>query len=98
MTDNRKRVALIVFADVDSDIGGAHHIAERALRGLIGPMEGETHTVRMSAVKGGTEFAVRFHDVMEAGMAAGNGYLWTQVTSKAFRQYEWQFAGEEDES
>jgi hypothetical protein len=27
---------------------------------------------------------------MELGMALGNGYAWTELTSKAFRQWEWQ--------
>jgi hypothetical protein len=27
---------------------------------------------------------ITIHDVMETGMAAGNGYLWIEPTSKAF--------------
>ena len=33
----------------------------------------------------GLAIYARVHEVMEAGMAAGNGYLWTQPTWKAFR-------------
>lgn len=29
---------------------------------------------------------IRIVDVMEAGIAIGNGYLWTEVTTKAFMQ------------
>jgi hypothetical protein len=28
--------------------------------------------------------SIAIHDVMETGMAAGNGYLWVEPTSKAF--------------
>lgn len=91
----RRRFAVVVFADVDSDMDGGHHVAERALRNLIGDMEGEVHTVRLGGVEDGTEVGVRFHDVMEAGTAIANGYLWAGVTSKAFRQYQWQREEEE---
>ena len=85
----RQRVALVVFADVDGGLSDSWHVAQRALREKLGPMDGEVHTVKLGGH--GIEIGVRFHDVMEVGMAAGNGYLWTEPTSKAFRQYAWQF-------
>lgn len=85
----RQRVALVVFADVDGGLTDSWHVASRALRQKLGPMDGQVHTVKLGGQ--GREIGVRFHDVMEVGMAAGNGYLWTEPTSKAFRQYSWQF-------
>lgn len=97
---NRTRVALVVFADVECSDGSnldaldASMFVKRVLRAKLGHFDGRSHTVAMA---NGTEFAVRLHDAMEVGMAAGNGYLWQQVTSKAFRQYAWQ-EGTEDTS
>jgi hypothetical protein len=42
------------------------------------PVIGFTH-------RNGATLYARVHDVMETGMALGNGYLWAKPTSKAFR-------------
>lgn len=93
----RQRVAIVVFADVEGEISDPQHVAERVIRDKLGPMRGEVHTVRLGGRSDGRELGVRFHEVMEAGIAIGNGYLWTSVTSKAFRQYTWQAEGEEQD-
>lgn len=86
----RQRVALVVFADVTecADVLDAATVAAYFLRQNIkfGPTE---HPVPM---RNGIP-VVRFHQAMEVGMAAGNGYLWTEATSKAYRQMTWQFEG-----
>jgi hypothetical protein len=97
VTEPRTRVAVVVFADVTGEISDAHHLVERLIREHFG-YDGEEHSIAMRGAAAGREFRIRVHEVMEAGMAAGNGYLWTKVTSKAFRQYPWQFDGEDDES
>lgn len=86
----RARVAVVVFADVDPAISDGWAVVAHLLREKFGT-QGEEHVVPMR----GGDIRVRFHDAMEVGMAAGNGYLWTEPTSKAFRQYTWQ---DEDES
>lgn len=84
----RKRVAVVVFADVDWDGQGSGHLVERALHEIL-TFDGTEYPVRVGG-DAGREVNVRFHDVMEAGAAIGNGYLWTQPTSKAFRLGEVQ--------
>jgi len=76
----RKKAAIVLFvdsADVHSavDMGS---VVKWALRELGVMKNGLTTTVR------GEELKIEVHDVMEAGIAAGNGYLWMEPTSKAF--------------
>lgn len=74
-------VAVVVFARAGGvDAPDAAHRAEMAIREAIGAALPLPH--RNDTVKGRV---VRFISVMEVGMAAGNGYLWTQPTIKAFR-------------
>ena len=91
----RSRVALVVFADVDPGWGDPENIAawaiKRALGAERGAFKGDPVTVQVN----GQDVGVIFHDVIEVGMAAGNGYLWTHVTPKVFRQWSWQFDGEQ---
>jgi hypothetical protein len=91
----RSRVALVVFADVDGEIGDGWALVQRVLMEKLGEPDGTEHPVTIGGSDGQRTFNVRFHDYMEAGMAAGNGYLWTRPTAKAFKQWQWQFEGEE---
>lgn len=92
MSVNRTRVALVVFADVECSDGSnldpieAAMFVRHAIRQAMGDFDGRSHTVALPKA----EFAVRIHEAQEVGMAAGNGYLWSEVTSKAFCQYTWQ--------
>jgi hypothetical protein len=77
------QVAVVVFIQARGvDERDAGNGAMMAVRQAWGP--GTLLPVRSAR---GTE-NVRVVDAMEVGMAAGNGYLWTEVTGKAFRQYE----------
>ncbi len=84
--DKRQRAAVTVFAEVNDAVdrrdaaGVVGHLIRQAL-----PI-GAKHEVDIQA---GT-WTVTIHDVIENGMAAGNGYLWTEPTSKAYTQYDWQ--------
>lgn len=84
----RTRVAVVVFADVDGEVVDAHHVVERMLRKKLGDCDGTEHAIRVGAPDSTFEVHVRFHDAMEAGLAAGNGYLWTAPTRKAFRRLD----------
>lgn len=74
-------VAVVVFARAaGADASDAAHRVERAVQDAVGQERPLPH--RQDTVKGRV---VRFINVMEVGMAAGNGYLWTRPTIKAFR-------------
>lgn len=88
MSDLAKhRVAVTLFATVECVDGrdGGHiltYAVRHALRSALneaGHLPFESHN--------GTR-TIRVHDVMDTGMAAGNGYLWLEPTSKAFRETE----------
>jgi hypothetical protein len=86
MTDlPEHRVAVTVFATVravDERDGGS--IVEHALRDLIKRCaDGDGHLV---VYLHGEPRPVSVVDVMETGMAAGNGYLWLRPTPKSYRE------------
>ncbi|NKX55956.1 hypothetical protein [Arthrobacter mobilis] len=78
----RQRAAVVLF--VDSESGADEQDLAAIVKGALfqaGIREnGLTATIR------GTEHHVRIVDVVEAGTAARNGYLWTGITSKAWSQ------------
>lgn len=80
------RVAVAVFLETDGidehDAGSGGVLAVRqalAGRAMTLPLE-----VEYVAANG--QNTAKVVDVMEVGMAAGNGYLWTKPTVKAFRE------------
>jgi hypothetical protein len=82
------RAAVVLFVDMDeNEAMDARDVAEFTRQGL--------HQAGFGMHKENGEIPVNFRgqikkvrlvDVMEVGMAMGNGYLWTEVTSKAFKQ------------
>lgn len=84
----RKRAAVVLFVDSESGVDGPD-IANLVLIALhqAGTMK-DGLTVRQAD---GKEHHVRIIHAIEAGMAAGNGYLWTEPTAKA-----WHFFKEDD--
>jgi hypothetical protein len=92
MSTSKRRVAIAVFCEVEAvDERDAAHIATVALRGAIardGKASDDLHVAllpfRMRRDGKIITRDVAVHDVMDAGMAAGNGYLWTRPTSKAY--------------
>ncbi len=84
-----QRVSITVFATVRAvDVQDAGAIASVAIsRALRAANPGPTEVLVMCPMRDGDR-PVRIHQVMETGMAAGNGYLWTRATSKAYRESE----------
>lgn len=85
-----QRVAITVFATVRAvDLVDAGFIAQAAIRRALLEVHRRDHEglVVMSPMRHGG-VPVRIHKLMETGMAAGNGYLWTQLTPKAYRESE----------
>lgn len=87
------RIAVTVFCTTRAvDYSDACSIAEMAVRHTLqGRRPGEVPK-RLPAdialhIRGET-IPVQVHDVKETGIAAGNGYLWTQATPKAYRELE----------
>ena len=83
MSGKRTRAAVVLFVDSPNvtEPDDITHIVKRELhrRGMmVTDIEVPWNLPRDSPV-------VRIVDVIDAGVAAGNGYLWTEVTSKAFR-------------
>lgn len=82
------RVPVTVFTTVRGvDFRDAAAIAEVAIRNTLrDAATGEQKaTLCVEHRRLGT-LEVQWHKVMETGMAAGNGYLWTETTSKAYRE------------
>ena len=88
MSDLEKfRVSVTVFAEVEAvDIVDAGHIVSHAVWSAFGNATRSKKDVVISAAFSSGVRDVRVAQIMETGMAAGNGYLWTQPTNKAFRE------------
>lgn len=75
------RAAVVVFIETTHDGGPVD--AAVLLKQALHSATGNRLTVedpRLGAI------GITVHEVLEAGLAAGNGYLWTSPTSKAFPQ------------
>jgi len=80
------RVPVTVFCTVNArDYRAAAGFAEIALRQQIAGNPLLEPPVDIVARVAGHETVVKVSDVMETGTAAGNGYLWTQATPKAYQ-------------
>lgn len=74
------RAAVVLFVESES---GGDPIDLAALVSAALWQDG-TKTDGLTVTLNGNPHHIRVHQVMEAGQAMGNGYLWTEVTSKAF--------------
>lgn len=86
------RVAVVVFTSVRAvDFSDASYIAETAIRQALktSSIEDPKH-LTVTAKFPGRDERVKVHVrcLREVGMAAGNGYLGTGTTSKAYRESE----------
>jgi hypothetical protein len=79
----RNRAAVVLF--VDSETVTGPDIANVLRHALY--KNGTLHD-GLNAVAGGVEHHIRIVDVMDAGIAAGNGYLWTEATPKSWKYHE----------
>lgn len=94
---SRHRVAVIVFCEVeDAYADEAGYVARMAVTHALSGGEPGEHGYRRLRTPwprrvgfvrpDGVEFTADVAQVMEVGAAAGNGYLWTTPTAKAFRE------------
>ena len=79
-----KRVAVVLFCEIDTDAPDADHLAVITVSRLLGRNPSVLPRIHPPGSKDPWP-EVRVQEVQEAGMAAGNGYLWMQPTSKAYR-------------
>jgi hypothetical protein len=84
------RVPITVFASVRAcDFGDAAYIAIGAIRRALKTCSIESdHPARLTTHVeiNGEWINVHIHKLMETGCAAGNGYLWTETSAKAYRE------------
>lgn len=95
MSDTGRRAAIVLFVEVHDESADTRDAGHRAEAGLKAALAGDAqlgygHQKWHISVKGneskhvGCDVNLTVHDMMEVGMAAGNGYLWTEFTCKAF--------------
>ena len=88
---SKVRVAVVVFAEVESDYKmdatDAAVIVDRVIREAVtgSVMNRLPHTVGYDRPDG-QHWDVTLTGLMELGMAAGNGYLWTKATNKMWNE------------
>lgn len=87
------RVAVVVFTSVRAvDSADARYIAEAAVRAALlsgaSPEHGDLELRRPARQGDSGPLRVRVptHEIRELGMACGNGYLFIEPTSKAYRR------------
>jgi hypothetical protein len=94
MSREKHRVAIVVFAECEgADYHDAAVGAQMSLNHLLregGILGREFKTLPSPPRRDGHSWETTIHHVMEVGMAAGNGYLWTEPTSKAFPREDWE--------
>lgn len=94
MSRETRRVAVVVFCEApgvdDRDAGTLATIAVRKALGAGGRLGPDLEPITVTFYNPDQtirrEPTVQPVDVMEVGLAAGNGYLWTRTTSKSFRE------------
>ncbi|AYN55863.1 hypothetical protein PP635_gp88 [Arthrobacter phage Auxilium] len=83
------RAAVTVFIETDheGDSIDSAFLFRMALRKAVGDTLG-IHPPRWDK-----PITITIHDAMETGIAAGNGYLWLEPTSKAFPRKDSEVEG-----
>lgn len=85
MSAEVRRVAVVVFCEVVSETQeDAENVASLAVRRGLGGGESGTWPADLSTNAYGLRWSVTAKRVLEVGIAAGNGYLWTQPTIKGW--------------
>lgn len=85
----KHKVAIVIFCEAEGvDELDASTVAERAI--MFKLTDGKFRQAKLGITFGIEKKTTRDVTVvkaMDAGLAAGNGYLWTSPTSKAFREF-----------
>lgn len=82
------RVAVVVFTNVRAcDYGDGCNIAARAVEHALNAQMAGDDSLTFRSARKDSEFRVpvQVAEVMELGMAGGNGYLYTLPATKAYR-------------
>jgi hypothetical protein len=87
MARERFKVAVVVLVDCEGvDERDASNVAQVAVRAAITGDALASMPVEVAIpLRKAVDRTVRVIDVMDLGVAAGNGYLWTSPTSRAWR-------------
>jgi hypothetical protein len=81
------RVPVTVFTTVRAvDYADAARVAEVAVRQALSGQRLTRLPVEIRFVTRDHDVPVQVHGISETGIAAGNGYLWVEPTSKAYRE------------
>src|SRR5436309_9023724 len=81
------RVAITVFTTAEGvDLGDASAIAKRAVWRALAAANTNPDGWTIIAQFSDEPLPVQIHDVIDTGMAAGNGYLWLEPTAKAYHE------------
>lgn len=89
---DRTRAAVVLFVDIDADqVVEPHDLTVLVQQALYQQHSNIQKDVRsfpeLSVTRGGKELSVRVVDVEDLGMALGNGYVWTELTTKAWTNH-----------
>ncbi len=99
MSNRNRRVAVVIFAEVHDESADVTDAGLRTEYGLKAALAGDAAVQfdngawGVSVKKADSKYVpcdvnLTVHRFMEAGLAIGNGYLWTEVTGKAFPRRE----------
>jgi hypothetical protein len=81
------RAAVTVFIETDHE-GDAIDVGILFKMALRQAIDGNTMQIVPNRLRNAEPITITVHESMETGMAAGNGYLWLEPTSKAFPRPE----------
>jgi hypothetical protein len=81
------RVPVTVFTTVRAvDYADASRVAEVAVRQALSNERLAALPLEIRFVSRDHDVPVQVHHISETGIAAGNGYLWVEPTSRAYRE------------
>lgn len=95
MSDKNRRVAIVLFAEVHDESADDIDAGHRATDGLQAALAGDAtlkyqnkkwhiNVKNANSKHVACDVNLTIHHVMEVGVAAGNGYLWTKPSGKAY--------------
>lgn len=85
----KTRAAVVLFVDIDEDQVASPHDLETLVRQSLYQNHWNKDGIfaKLPVNFGKRELEIRVVDVMDAGRALGNGYLWAEPTKTAWRNH-----------